>query len=500
MKTQQSEKRKGEHGFLDPDFFPTPKKVIDKMLSRVDSDARYFLEPSAGTGDIASAIKNGPQNWGWRRVIEVDCLESSPDLCAVLTDKGFSVVGHDWLTYDGVSYYDAIVMNPPFSQGARHLIRAWEFMYSGEIVCLLNSETLRNPHTAERRRLASIVEEHGKVEELGACFTSAARRSDVEVSLVYLSKTSTDDRAELWKTGTEEAELGDLLEDTNLPAVRDRLGNMQRFYDEGNKHMLLAFEHARKAAAYLEANKIYANGDPYANILGQSLNSTLGHSRAEFLRAHRKDAWLSVFRLMDFHKWLDKKQTDKMLSDVSRNGHFPFTADNIKGTLENVMLQRRKLFEQSAWNVFDALTKYYKGNTNYHEGWKSNDAFKVNKKLVFPYGVSYEKRWGGGFSTCYGSGAIDIYNDLDRVLAMLDGYSLDSIFSVGQAIEQGIKNDRHTPKKVESSYFDIRYYKKGTVHLKWLREDLMEKFILTAVRGRKWIGDDRGTAEQPGLF
>ena len=264
--------------------------------------------------------------------------------------------------------------------------------------------------------------------------------------------------------------------------------------------MLLAFEHARKASTYLDANKIYAGGSsPYSKILGHALDTHLSHSRAEFLRAHRKDAWLSVFRMMGFRKWLDKKQTDKMLSDVSRNGHFPFTADNIKGTLENVMLQRRKLFEQSAWNVFESLTKYYKGNTNYHEGWKSNDPFKVNKKLVFPYGVSYEKRWGTGFSTNYGSHAIDIYNDLDRVLAMLDGYNLDSIFSVGQAIEQGIKNDRHTPQKVGSSYFDIRYYKKGTVHLKWLREDLLEKFILTAVRGRKWIGDDRGV-QQPGLF
>ena len=143
-------------GFLDPDFFPTPKRIIEKILGSVNTDARYFLEPSAGRGDLAEAI-NVTNGFHWRQGIEIDCIESSSDLCSILTEKGFSVVGSDWLTYDGVSYYDAIVMNPPFSQGARHLLKAWDFLYSGEIVCLLNSETLRNPHTAERKLLAAIV-------------------------------------------------------------------------------------------------------------------------------------------------------------------------------------------------------------------------------------------------------------------------------------------------------------------------------------------------------
>ena len=485
-------------GVFDPEFFPTPKKVISKMLARINPDARYYLDPSAGRGDIVEAI-NDRDGYGYsRRGKDIDCIEASNDLCAILRDKEFSVVGFDWLTYDGVSYYDAIVMNPPFSQGARHLTKAWNFLHSGEIVCLLNSETIRNPHTAERRHLAEIIAEHGDVEDLGACFNSAARRSDVEVSLVYLKKAAIDDRPELWETGTEEAEHGDLLEDCNTPAVRDRLGNMQRFYDEGNRHMLLAFEHARKAATFLEANNIHASSD-YSDILGRSMDKNLGHSRAEFMRMHRKDAWLSVFQLMDFHKWLDKKQTDEMISDVSRSGHFPFTAENIKGTLENVVLQRKKLFEQSAWNVFEALTKYFKGNTNYTEGWKSNDAFKVNKKLVFPYGVHYERKYGG-FDLWYGGtgSVIDIYNDLDRVLAVLDGDSFESVMTVGAAMQEAIRRDRDTPQKLHSSYFEIRYYKKGTVHLKWKREDLLEKFIQTAVRGRQWIGDDRGHQE-PGM-
>ena len=477
--------------FFDPEFFPTPSEVIGIMFARIDNDARYFLEPSAGRGDIARYIMDRGDGWG-RRNTEVECIESDPELCAILQSKELQVVGTDWLTYDGVSYYDAIVMNPPFSQGVKHLLRAWDFIHSGEIVCLLNSETVRNPYTSDRKRLATIIEEHGETEDLGDCFSTSIRKTDVEVVMVYLKKTSVDDRVELWETGTEEENLGDLLDDSNLPAVRDRLGNMQRFYDEGNRHMLLAFEHARKASTYLDANKI-SQGQPYTDILSNALKKDLGHSRAEFLRLHRRDAWLRVFDLMDFNKWLDKKQTDAMIADVSKHGNFPFTAENIKGTLANVISQRQKLFDQSAWNVFDALTKYYKGNTNYKEGWKSNDPFTVNKKLVFPYGVRYEKYFG--FSTWYTSNAINIYNDLDRVLAVIDGSSFTEIDTVGETIRKQIKEDRFMPVPLESTYFNIRYFKKGTVHLKWKSTDLLERFIQAAVRGRKWIGDARDNKE-----
>ena len=42
-----------------PDFFPTPRQIARKMLARItNKEAKYFLEPSAGKGDIADVIRN----------------------------------------------------------------------------------------------------------------------------------------------------------------------------------------------------------------------------------------------------------------------------------------------------------------------------------------------------------------------------------------------------------------------------------------------------------
>lgn len=82
--------------------------------------------------------------------------------------------------------------------------------------------------------------------------------------------------------------------------------------------------------------------------------------------------------------------------------------------------QRQKLFEQSVANVFDELTRYYKGNANHTEGWKSNDSYKINKKIVFPFGCDFNQKWGRYFSRRYGH-HMDVYNDLDRVLCVMTG-------------------------------------------------------------------------------
>src|SRR5438309_1639133 len=121
------------------DFFPTPRPIARKMLAQITKkDAKYFLEPSAGKGDIADVIRtpttyeefkaDHPNYDGgyWRESdnrhrVNIDVVESYPALIDVLRGKEYDVVGFDWLTYEVVSYYDAILMNPPFSEGAKHL-------------------------------------------------------------------------------------------------------------------------------------------------------------------------------------------------------------------------------------------------------------------------------------------------------------------------------------------------------------------------------------------
>lgn len=473
---------------FDSEFFPTPARVAYKMLARVSPEARHFLDPSAGKGDLAEAVKRQ------LRSATVDCIEQSPELASVLSGKEFPVVGYDWLEYSGVCYYDAIIMNPPFSNGDAHLLRAWDFLHHGEIVCLLNEETIKNPHTAARQRLVSIIEKHGDVEYLGDCFRASERSTAVNVAMVYLKKVADDDTIDLWANASGERQADDSIgADANMLAIRDSLGNMQHYYDHANEHMLKAFQHMRKACLHMTANEIHVGSD-YSKIVSLAMDN-VNDARAEFSRKHRRDAWMRVFTKMEFRKWLDKKQTDEFIRDIERNGNIPFMKDNIKGTLENVFLQRGKLFEKSVANVFDELTRYYNGNTNHVEGWKTNDSYKVNQKLVFPWGCSFDAKYFNKFELCFHGSQIDVYHDLDRIMCVLDGNDFEKCHTIASTLDIRFRNLGHNVRapfdnECQSDYFNIKFFKKGTVHLTFRDRDLWARFNITASKGKSWIGQD----------
>ena len=171
-------------------FYPTPPEVAKKMLAKVSKlYERSILEPSAGKGDLADAAVGRLDRYYNRCRERVHCIEIEPELQAAIRGKGYPLVGTDFLTFWPDEKYDLILMNPPFANSEAHLLHAWEILDHGDIVCLLNEQTLLSPCTANRKLLATVIEAHGEVEHLGRCFAEDAfRKTQVRVSLVHLHK------------------------------------------------------------------------------------------------------------------------------------------------------------------------------------------------------------------------------------------------------------------------------------------------------------------------
>src|ERR1700744_2053245 len=122
-------------------FFPTPMAVIKKMIAPyLDRSGRYnylsadriVLEPSAGKGDILDFLS---ENGEYRSRLAKDnlyCIEQDPDLQHILREKGYRLIGTDFLRYSGEHQFNLILMNPPFHNGDEHLLRAWELLEEGD--------------------------------------------------------------------------------------------------------------------------------------------------------------------------------------------------------------------------------------------------------------------------------------------------------------------------------------------------------------------------------
>ena len=479
---------------FNPEFYPTPAWLADLMTAKLRGvTVNSVLEPQAGKGDLAEACR---RRFGQR--VQLECIEVEPELIAILHSKNMSVVGFDWLEYDGTPYYDAIIMNPPFSNGDEHLLKAWDFMQDGHIVCLLNAETVRNPFSARRQRLKSLIEQYGTVEYHEGAFKEAERATNVDVAIVHLTKPAVkEDDFDLWGDMAPEQDHGDTTVDSlNALVLPDKLGNMERFYNMSIKHMTEAFREIARAERYMKAGgfNLFAGYDSVMKPIMASAATNTKLAQANLVRELKKKAWEKVFNMMDFHRWLDKKQREEFMTEVARNSTIPFTAANIKGTAENVFLQRNKLFLKSLANVFELLCRYAENNRYHHEGWKTNSGYKINKKVIFPYGCTWDKimeyftppRWGGMH---------DFYTDLDRVLCVLAGKDFSKCVTIGHALEERFEQIRkgecaETDRYCESDFFRIRFFKKGTVHLEFKDLDLLATFNKKAAEGRAEIGVD----------
>lgn len=174
---------------FDNQFYPTPLALASRMVAKVQnrSDIGEVLDPSGGKGDLLDAYKGGRHHYGYDPT-KMFAIEVNRDLRSILRGKGYTVIDHDFLAWSGPDKFDLILMNPPFADGDKHLLKAIDIMYSGQIVCLLNAETLRNPYTNSRSELLRKLEElDAEIEFVQGAFQFAERKTDVEVALIYIN-------------------------------------------------------------------------------------------------------------------------------------------------------------------------------------------------------------------------------------------------------------------------------------------------------------------------
>lgn len=84
-------------------FFETPRDLAKRLIDLAGiRKGETVLEPSAGRGAIAQFLDG------------CDCVELNESNRMYLWEKGFNVVGEDFLTFH--KKYDVIVANPPFTK------------------------------------------------------------------------------------------------------------------------------------------------------------------------------------------------------------------------------------------------------------------------------------------------------------------------------------------------------------------------------------------------
>jgi hypothetical protein len=485
-------------------FYPTTRELIAKMVSPYSRDqlkSMSILEPEAGKADIPdylTQVKGVPKE-------NIYCIELDPELRFIVQGKGYNVIHDDFLTYESTRHFDLIIMNPPFDRADEHLIKAWECIHHGDIVCLLNAETLKNPHTERRRQLARVIQDGGgKVEYIGGAFAQAERRTLVETALVRLYKRAESKFDFNFGNTTREKNIDLNAEIFGDPvALRDVVGDMIARFDVV-RETYVEYLRMREKLQY------YAQGLTNDIIRHMTTANELPAAPAmkynRFTDLVRGDMWQKVFKAMD---GMDQLMTYNVQKDFQKfcsdQGAMEFTRENVWSMIEMLHMSKGNIMEKAIIQVFDLLTSYHDENRIHVEGWKTNDKYKVNQKIILPHVVSMG--YNGHYEANMYRETYRQFEDIDKVMCYLTGEDFENLKDVyksyhldpetgkywsGYQRGNGLTGTIYKTKIghtgwVESRFFYIRCFKKGTIHLKFKDRFLWEEFNMRACAGKKWL-------------
>lgn len=515
-----------------PSFYPTPPSLAKRMAEKVQDSysIRRVLDPSAGKGDLLDFLKKAESNEPddpddsddefrfqrrryWNLLperCEYFAIEIDEDLQAILRARGQCVIDSDFLSFTGPDKFDLIMMNPPFDAGDKHLLKAIDIMYCGQIVCLLNAETLKNPYTRTRQELVKKLDELGaEIEYIKDAFAGedAQRSTDVEVAMVNIVIerrveedlfAGADDKVE--DIDVEVEEKYELITDRKIETMVAEYKELVRIATET---ILKFYENKRKIGGYLQLKvstdpEYRASYSPESKEGKSELTKTVQNAINEVAVNARKAFWRSAMNLPEVTRRLTKEKADQFHNQIESRSTMDFTEHNIRAFVLNIINGYQQTLSDAVVKLFDRFSCMHawrdtpeEKNVHYYNGWKTNDAFKINKKVIIPVGCSYSE--GGPFRGYHGWelqwGAKDDLRDIDIVLNYFDG--MDShYFGVIYALEQAFSRGC---SETSSTYFSkIIAYKKGTLHLTFRDEDILRRFNIEAAKGKAWLPRDYG--------
>lgn len=472
---------------LQNEFFPTPKEVIDEMLEPYDLRGKKCLDPSAGAGAILDAIHDRASHRYGNSKNLLYAIELDPDLRYTLQGKDYTVISSDFLAYDEPTRFDLIAMNPPFSEGVKHVLKAWDILNDdGDLVALLNAESVKNLCNKERELLADLVEKHGDVEFLGQCFKNAERPTNVEVAMIRLCKPPVKRfDFDMGQFNFHET-ISDEEFQSNPLASANFLESLVGQYKGAERALIERYENSKKLNFFLQGVQTdkYSSLPDSINVLKFSLDDQISSLKSIF--------WELVFRKSK----IGQRTTSKFQRDFDEyrksQKNMAFTVENVQEMLLLFFGNYDQIMLDSLVEVFDKATSYHEENKIHTEGWKTNKGYKLNKKIIWPRGVTYDDKYFSKFDCYYSQ---DFLDDIDRILCWLVGKKPEELrWSTHTALRNQCRgaNDGKLcySDKFYSDFFEMRMFKKGTLHLVFRDLKLLEDFNRKAAQGKKWIGGD----------
>lgn len=464
------------------DFYPTPRELFDKLIA---GSVRYIsgriLEPSAGKGDIIKYIRD--INKYRSDDVKIDAIEPDTRLVNQLVADGVSVVWDDFLTYETYKEYDYIIMNPPFSRGVDHVLKAIELAENQishcEIYAILNRETINNAYSTKRQELLRKLDEYeADIRYVSGAFSSAERRTDVEVALIRVAVSKSDvgqfiydkifaNTDHMTKISAEDVggALSTYVKPADLQAKLDDIERLVAEYETACRLVKESYKATREKESFLNyVANVNKREDGRRSDLSYIVSAKRGFNATnmdEELSRLRRAYWELILDTDEFRDMLTSESRQKLNQKIESAGDLEINIPNIRMLLMALSANRRDILIDSVVSIFKKITDRhmagYSTNIHYYNGWKTNSSYKINKKIVIP--IQYEPFTTWDFSENYAKISYkvrDWIGDLIKALQLIDPEVNEEFTAISD-------------REFENEWIRFKMFAKGTIHV-WFND------------------------------
>ena len=473
-----------------PDFYPTPREVIEQMMMGENVSGKVVLEPSAGSGNIVDWLKeNGA---------EVIACENDGNCRKLLADK-CRLIADDFLTVtpEQVSHVDYIVMNPPFSKGAEHILHAFEIAPPGcTVVALCNSDSVDEYHRYSRNKeLFENIRLYGYSERLGEVFKTAERRTEVSVALV-----------KLYKEGRGDEEWGGYMfsqqdEDALNANETDGLVQYNVVRELVNRYIAAVkmFDGVMEAAKKINETA-RASDDRYSSppiefrAVQTTDNRATTVTREEYKKQLQKYYWRTIFKMLKMEKYETQSLREQMNRFIEKQVNVPFTMGNVYRVLDMIVQTHGQRMHNALVESFDRICSFSAENSTAGETWKTNANYMVNRKFIVPRlcdGYEWYSKKPKPYVCISGHGVNEL-EDICKALCFLTGRDYDEMPHISDICDGYLQ----WGEWFVWGFFRCKAFKKGTMHFEFLDEDVWYKFNTEVAKTRGWNLPKKGDGWQ----
>ena len=207
----------------------------------------------------------------------------------------------------------------------------------------------------------------------------------------------------------------------------------------------------------------------------------------EYVYEMRRKYWEKFFGEPRFFGKLTSNLQYEYISQVHEFANYDFSYWNIKTVQEEIARSLVKGVEDCIIELFDELSYRHSydeelsHNIHYYTGWKTNIAWKINRRVIIPLRSFGTYSDGTHFKTYLVQHKL---SDIEKVLNYLDNGETGSV-----NIENQLWDAERTRifRNIQLKYFDVTFYKKGTCHLTFRNERLLKKFNIFGSQRKGWL-------------